>query len=208
MARPASILTPAQAELFTEPHKLAIPGLRYQTNFLSAAEELSLLDIIRGLELREAQFRQWRAHRRTISFGGKYDFTVNELLPAEPVPPFLFALRARVAAWSDIDASQFNHALIAEYRTGTQLGWHRDVPNFESVVGISLAGAARLRFRPYPPRDSQRKAAFAIELTPRSIYSMQESARWDWQHAVSPTKTLRYSITMRTLAQGKTRRSR
>jgi alkylated DNA repair dioxygenase AlkB len=82
------------------------------------------------------------------------------------------------------------------------------VPNFESVVGISLAGTAQLRFRPYPPRIGQRKAAFAIELAPRSIYSMQESARWDWQHAVSPTKTLRYSIAMRTLAHGKTRRSR
>jgi alkylated DNA repair dioxygenase AlkB len=206
MARPAS--TPAQAELFAEPQRLGIPGLRYQTNFLTAAEELALLDIIRRLELREAQYRQWRAHRRTISFGGKYDFTANKLLPAEPIPPFLFALRARVAAWSGVDASQLNHALIAEYRAGTQLGWHRDVPNFESVVGISLAGAARLRFRPYPPRIGQRKAAFAIELAPRSIYSMQDSARWDWQHALSPTKTLRYSITMRTLAQGHTRRSR
>lgn len=204
MGRPTS--TPAQAELFAEPHELAIPGLRYQTNFLTAAEERALLDSIRGIELREAQYRQWRAHRRTISYGGKYDFTANQLLPAEPVPPFLFALRARVAAWSGIDAAQFNHALIAEYRTGTQLGWHRDVPNFESVVGISLAGAARLRFRPYPPRVGQRQAAFAIELAPRSIYSMQASARWDWQHALSPTKTLRYSITMRTLAQGDTRR--
>jgi alkylated DNA repair dioxygenase AlkB len=206
MARPAS--TPAQAELFAEPHRLAIPGLRYQTDFLTAAEELALLDSMRGLELREAQYRQWRAHRRTISFGGKFDFTANVLLPAEPVPPFLFALRAHVAAWSGIEALQFNHVLIAEYRTGTQLGWHRDVPNFESVVGISLAGAARLRFRPYPPRMGQRKAAFAIELAPRSIYSMQDAARWEWQHALSPTKTLRYSITMRTSAQGNTCRRR
>jgi hypothetical protein len=97
MARAALTPTPAQAELFAEPHKLAIPGLRYQTNFLWAAEELSLLEILRSIELREAQYRQWRAHRRIISFGGKYDFTANELLPAEPIPPFLFALRARVA---------------------------------------------------------------------------------------------------------------
>jgi alkylated DNA repair dioxygenase AlkB len=207
MAQPASTQSPAQAELFAE-RQIAIPGLRYQTSFLPAAEEYSLLDSIRSLELREAQYRQWHAHRRTISFGGKYDFIANELLPAEPIPPFLFPLRARVAAWSGIEAAEFSHALIAEYRAGTQLGWHRDVPNYESVIGVSLAGAARLRFRPYPPRISQRKATLALEVAPRSIYSMQDSARWDWQHAVSPTKALRYSITFRTLARGPMRRSR
>jgi alkylated DNA repair dioxygenase AlkB len=140
-----------------------------------------------------------------VSFGGKYDFTAHELVPAEPIPLFLFALRARVGAWSGIAAAQFNHAIIAEYPTGTQLGWHRDVPHFESVVGVSLAGAARLRFRPYPPHVGRRKAPFAIDLEPRSIYSMQAVARWNWQHAVSPTKALRYSITLRTLAAGNTR---
>jgi alkylated DNA repair dioxygenase AlkB len=193
--------TPTQAELFAEPQRFAIPGLRYQTDFLSVAEELSLLEVIRSLDLREAQYRQWLANRRTIAFGGKYDFTANELLPAEPVPPFLFALRARSAAWSGLEAVQLNHAMIAEYRAGTQLGWHRDVPDFESAVGISLAGAGRLRFRPYPLRSGQRKAAFAIDLAPRSIYTLQGAARWDWQHAVSPTKALRYSITFRSLVQ-------
>jgi len=205
---PASTSSPAQAELFAAPQELAIPGLKYQTNFLSAAEELALLETIRSLDLKEAQYRQWQANRRTVSFGGKYDFTAHELVPAEPIPLFLLALRARIGAWSGIDAAQFNYAIIAEYRTGTQLGWHRDVPNFESVVGVSLAGAARLRFRPYPPSVGRRKAAFAIDLAPRSIYSMQAAARWNWQHAVSPTKALRYSITLRTLAAGHTRRNR
>lgn len=208
MARTLSMHAAAQAELFAEPQRFAMAGLRYQTNFLAAAEELALLEVIRGLDLRAAQYRQWRAHRRTISFGGKYDFTANELLPAEAVPPFLFALRARIAAWSGIAAAQLTHALIAEYRAGTQLGWHRDVPDFDSVVGISLAGAARLRFRTYPPQMGQRKAAFALELAPRSIYRMQGSARWDWQHALSPTKALRYSITFRTLAPRNSRSSR
>jgi alkylated DNA repair dioxygenase AlkB len=202
----ASTAAPAQAQLFAEPQSFAIPGLKYQTNFVSPTEELSLLEVIRSLDLKEAQYRQWRANRRTVSFGGKYDFTAHELMPAEPIPAFLFALRARIAAWSGIEASRFNHAIIAEYRTGTQLGWHRDVSNFEVVVGVSLAGAARMRFRPYPPRIGARKTALAIDLAPRSIYTLQAAARWDWQHAVSPTKVLRYSITFRTLAAGHARR--
>ena len=173
MARSASVNALAQGELFAGQHVFAIPGFRYQTSFLSPAQERLLLEAIRGLPLQEAQYRQWRANRRTVSFGGKYDFTANELMPAEPIPSFLFALRARAAAWSGIEASRFNHALIAEYRAGTQLGWHRDVSDFESVVGVSLAGAARMRFRPHPPRLGQRRAAFAIDLEPRSIYTMQ-----------------------------------
>jgi alkylated DNA repair dioxygenase AlkB len=208
MARPAATIAPTQAELFAEQQSFAIPGFRYQTSFLSCAEERSLLAVIRNLPLHEAQYRQWQANRRTVSYGGKYDFTANELLPAEPIPPALCALRARVAAWSGIEASQFNFALIAEYRAGTQLGWHRDVSNFECVVGVSLAGAARMRFRPHPPRAGERRAALAIDLEPRSIYTLQGAARWQWQHAISATKMLRYSITFRTAAEPNARRGR
>jgi alkylated DNA repair dioxygenase AlkB len=38
-----------------------------------------------------------------------------------------------------------------------------------------------------------------IDLAPRSAYLMRDAARWQWQHAISPTKELRYSITFRTL---------
>jgi alkylated DNA repair dioxygenase AlkB len=207
MARSAANHSPAQAQLFTESHLPDIPGLRYEPNFLTPAEELALIDLVEGFALKEAQYRQWQANRRTISFGGKYDFSANELLPAQPIPPSLFELRARAALWCGVDARTFNHALIAEYRPGTQLGWHRDVPNFEVVVGTSLAGPARMRFRPYPPREGARRAAFALELAPRSIYTLQGPARWQWQHAVSPTKALRYSITFRTLSVAKRRGS-
>lgn len=144
------------------------------------------------------------AHRHTVSYGGKYHFSTNELRPTAPVPPFLFGLRERIAAGSGIAASAFNHALIAEYQSGTQLGWRRDVAHLGSVVGVSLAGPARMRLRPHPPLPGHRKTAFALDLEPRSVYYMQGSARWDWQHAVSATKTLRYSVTFRALADKRT----
>ena len=203
MAKSAARNSPAQAQLFAQSHVPDITGLRYEPDFLTTADELALLGVIRGFALKEAQYRQWQANRRIVSFGGKYDFSANELLPAQPIPSSLFELRARAAAWCGIDALKFNHALIAEYRPGTQLGWHRDVPNFEAVVGISLAGSARMRFRPHRPRGATRRAAFALDLAPRSIYTLQGIARWQWQHAVSPTKALRYSITFRTLSAQK-----
>jgi alkylated DNA repair dioxygenase AlkB len=103
-----------------------------------------------------------------------------------------------MAAFMDVPAEALTHALIAEYQPGTQLGWHRDVPEFELVGGLSLHGPARLRFRPYPHRKGDR-TSLRLDLEPRAAYTLRGPARWGWQHAVSPTPALRYSITFRTL---------
>ena len=71
-----------------------------------------------------------------------------------------------------------------------------DVPEFEVVAGVSLAGGARMRFRPYPPRKGAR--VFTLELEPRSVYVLRDEIRWRWQHSVAPTQELRYSVTFRT----------
>jgi alkylated DNA repair dioxygenase AlkB len=188
---------PTQSELF-DSSAAGPEGFAYLPNFLSAAEERELLRVIGALPLQEASYKQWTAKRRIISYGGQYDFARNQLLPAQPVPEFLDPLRRRISEWTAIPASEFQHAMIAEYQRGTQLGWHRDVREFEQVVGISLAGPARMRFRPYPPRSGQSRGTSFIELQPRSIYLMCGAARWKWQHAISPTKAMRYSITFRT----------
>jgi hypothetical protein len=85
------------------------------------------------------------------------------------------------------------------------LGWHRDVPDYELVSGVSLAGVARLRFRPYPWKPEKKAEVFALEVAPRSAYILRDDARWKWQHHVPPTKVLRYSITFRTARQSSTR---
>lgn len=176
-------------------------GLVHAADFLDVVEERSLIEAIGGLPLVEARYRQYTAHRRTVSYGSTYDFATNRLGPAPAVPELLWPLRAKVAAWAAVDADAFVHALVTEYRPGTQLGWHRDVPDFGVVVGVSLAGAARMRFRPWPPdRATSRSHGFVLELAPRSAYVLRGEARWRWQHAISPPRTLRYSITFRTSA--------
>lgn len=176
------------------------PGFRYVTDFVDAAEEARLLEGFARLPLSEARYRQYTAKRRIASFGSQYDFSDNELRAAEPVPGFLLPLREKVAQWLAIPAERFAHALVTEYRPGTALGWHRDVPDFEVVAGISLAGPCRMRFRPYPPERGRARAAFDLVLQPRSAYAMQGEARWRWQHAIPPTAALRYSVTFRTLS--------
>ena len=104
-----------------------------------------------------------------------------------------------MAAWLGVPSSSVKHALVTEYRPGTALGWHRDVPDFELVCGISLAAACRMRFRPFPPAKD-RRSVLSLDLAPRSAYIFRGDARWRWQHGIPPTKALRYSITFRTMA--------
>jgi len=191
-----------QAEIF--PPELPL-GLAYREDFISKEEELQLLSEIQRLALKEAQYRQYTARRRTVNYGFSYDFTHQQSKPAPPIPEFLTPLRTRAARWVGVQSQDFVQALIAEYQPGTPLGWHRDVPDFEVVVGISLAGMARLRFRPYPWSPEKKSQVFALELAPRSAYILRDQARWGWQHHVPPTRQLRYSITFRTASDKRSR---
>lgn len=185
-----------QPDLFCDEAPSLPPGLVLQPEFISAAEEAALLRWIATLPLHEARYKAYTARRRVASFGSSYDFDTNELKPAPPVPAELQWLRERAAAWIGIAPTQLANALVAEYRAGTPLGWHRDVPDHEIVFGVSLASDATMRLRRYPPQA--RAPTLSLELPPRSAYVLRGEARWGWQHAIAPTPALRYSITLRT----------
>jgi alkylated DNA repair dioxygenase AlkB len=186
-----------QGELFGLTPKLP-EGFVYQPDFITRDDEAALLDLIRKLPLQEAKYKEYTAKRRIMSYGASYDFSNNELIPAGPIPLFLCPLRSRIAKWVGVPAAQLTHALIAEYKTGTQLGWHRDVPEFEIVVGVSLGGTCRMRLRPYPPKRGRNVDSLSLDLETRSSYIMRGKARWGWQHSIPPTEEDRYSITFRT----------
>ena len=187
-----------QRDLFGSPFELP-EGFVYAPEFLARDEEAALLEAIRALPLEHSKYREFTARRRTVSYGGQYDFSRNRLEDSPPIPEVLFPLRDKVAKWAGIAPEEFVHALVAEYQPGSPLGWHRDVPDFEVIVGVSLAGRARMRLRPYRPGEKPRRQdTLAVDLAPRSAYIMRGTARWGWQHAISETKELRYSITFRT----------
>ena len=188
-----------QQDLFGPPPAPQRPeGLVYEPDFLDALEEAALLTWFAGLSFEQARYKAYEARRRVVSYGGRYDFDTNVLHDAPPVPAELHALRDRCAAWAKVPRDAFAHALVAEYAPGTPLGWHRDVPDFETVVGVSLGGPARMRLRPWPPDASRRADVIALDLDPRSVYRLTGAARWAWQHCIAPTPSLRYSITFRT----------
>jgi alkylated DNA repair dioxygenase AlkB len=174
-------------------------GFVHAPELISREDEAALLEAIRELPLKEAAYKEYTAKRRTVSYGGKYDYTQNVLNPAPEIPAFLMPLRDKVASWVGIPPEKFVHGLVSEYRPGTPLGWHRDVPDFEAIVGVSLGGTARMKLRPYKPGERNLRAdVIVLDLEPRSAYSIRGVARWGWQHSIVATTELRYSVTFRT----------
>lgn len=187
-----------QSDLFDAPAPALPPGMRYEREFIEAHEEQALVRFAAALPLQEMNYKGYTARRRVFSFGGRYDFGANRLESGPPIPCDLEPLRARLAAWSGLAPEAFTQVLVAEYRPGTPLGWHRDVPDFEDVIGVSLLGEGVMRFRRYPPDAATNRDVLKVVVEPRSIYLLRGPARWAWQHSVPPAKELRYSITWRT----------
>lgn len=173
-------------------------GFLYQPNFLTETEESDLLRRIQKLEFGVYDFRGYIAKRRVLAFGGGYDFSTRRMTVAsEAIPDFLISIRDRAAAVAGMTADEIGHAMITEYSIGAPIGWHRDAPQFEAIIGISLRSSCRMRFKPHQDEGK----IVSILLEPRSIYVMRGVARSRFQHSIPAVKDLRYSITFRTLRQ-------
>ena len=196
----------SQIELFSTAPELP-DGFLYRRDFISLAEEQELVSAIEQLEFDEIRMHGVVAKRRTVQFGQHYGFETFKLTPAAAIPDFLLPLRERVGAFADCDAAEFEEALVTEYRPGAQIGWHRDAPPFDVIVGVSLLGDCTMQLRRWPapkstPSSGQKPPKPVRQpLAPRSAYILRGSARTEWQHHISATKALRYSITFRTLRQ-------
>jgi alkylated DNA repair dioxygenase AlkB len=173
------------------------PGFRYRTGILEVGEERELVERIRGLPLSEFEFHGYLAKRRVVYFGYEYRYDENALRAAAEIPGFLLPLRARAAEFAARPAEDLVHAMVAEYRPGTQIGWHRDKPVFGDVIGVSLLSSCVFRLRRRVEGGFER---YALTVEPRSVYRLGGPARTDWYHSIPAVSALRYSITFRTLA--------
>jgi alkylated DNA repair dioxygenase AlkB len=176
-------------------------GLRFEDAFLSPEEEARLDRHHRGLPLANMKYQQFTALRRVVSYGGQYDFSAQRLNAAAPLPAWLDPVRQRAGAWAGIAPERFSQALVAEYQPGTPLGWHRDVPDFEDIVGISLLGDAVMRFRAYPPTPPKNPTSCACSCRPAPSTCCAAQRAGAGSTASRRPKQLRYSITLRTSAR-------
>ena len=180
------------------------PGFMYRDDFISPAEEAELIADIARVEFSNFEMRGVVARRRVAFFGASYDESRG---PERPIPEFLHPLLNRAATWAGVDADAFAMALINEYRAGAPIGWHRDAPQYDIIVGVSLLSSARMRFRLYVSPSAtpagRRQATHEITVRPRSAYVMRGESRNNYEHSIPPVAELRYSITFRTLRAGR-----
>lgn len=182
----------ASASLFAE-------GLRYRPDFITEAEEQALAAALAQLPLKPFEFHGHLGNRRVLSFGLRYDYSRRGIEAAAQPPPFLDALRGRVAEFAGHTPEEFRQIGINEYREGAGIGWHKDKPEFGDVVGISLLSDVKMRFR---KRSGAGWLRASHLMQARSIYILSGEVREKWEHSIAPVAALRYSLTFRTLAPG------
>jgi alkylated DNA repair dioxygenase AlkB len=176
------------------------PGFRYEEDFLASSDEEVLLSRIGEVAFSAFEMRGVVARRRVAFFGQAYDAS----RPSAAIPDFLQPLRTAAARWAGVDAEALAMALINEYPPGAPIGWHRDAPQYDIVIGISLGSPCRMRLRPYASPASaaggpRRSTTHELTLEPRSIYLLSGPARSGFEHSIPAVDALRYSITFRTL---------
>jgi alkylated DNA repair dioxygenase AlkB len=176
---------------------MALPeGLRHEREFLTPDGHDEMLVRVSMLHFGEMKMRGVVARRRIAQFGWRYSFESFKLTRGDDPPDYLAALQARAESFAGLPAGDLAEILVTEYRPGATIGWHRDAPPFDVVVGISLGASCRFRFRRDVPSGWQ---TTELELQPRSIYLLDGPARREWQHSIPAVKALRYSITFRSL---------
>lgn len=185
----------AQPDLFDERH---LPGLSQTAAIVTPAEERALIAAIDAADLSPFRFHGWFGKRLTASYGWGYDFDDASLAPSAPIPDWLLPLRAKAALFAGLEAQEFVQALLIRYDPGAGIGWHRDRPVFEHIIGISLGAAATMRFRRRRPGGFERATA---ELMPRSAYHLTGEARHQWEHSIAAMPATRWSITFRSLSE-------
>lgn len=182
-----------QPTLFEAPPILP-QGMVYRPDFITRAEESELLDWLATLPFEPFQFHGFEGRRRVVSFGWRYDFSRTHLEKADELPAELAPLQARAEALAGLAPGELAQVLINEYREGAPIGWHRDRPVFDKVVGVSLAAACPFRLRRRVADGFERTT---LTLEPRSAYLLSGPARTLWEHSIPPVAAHRYSITFR-----------
>ncbi|WP_439371287.1 alpha-ketoglutarate-dependent dioxygenase AlkB [Bradyrhizobium sp. DASA03120] len=139
-------MTQQQLGLFADPDG-GPTGLRYADDFIDGAAEQELIGRIAALPLQRFQFGAFEGNRRVASFGYRYDYALQRLTEADPIPDWVAPTARLVEAWAGLSAGSVQQVLCTEYDVGVGIGWHRDKPHFDKVLGLSLGSPCKFRFR-------------------------------------------------------------
>jgi alkylated DNA repair dioxygenase AlkB len=187
-----------QPNLFGEGPDLP-DGMTYAEEIITPAEEKGLAHYLAALPLKPFEFvGGLKGNRKVISFGWRYDFGQHKLQQAEEISAPLLSLRKQAAAFAGMEAERLQQVLITEYAPGAGIGWHKDRPQFDQVIGVSILAPCVFRLRRKSGPTWERKSFTA---QPRSAYLLSGASRHGWEHSIPTVKALRYSVTFRSFRE-------
>jgi len=171
-------------------------GFLYVPELISTADQSRILEELQALEYHHDTFRGRQLKRGYAQFGFSYVTTGRKLEPAPEFPVFLRDFLT--LANPQCPGHTFNQCIVTYYPKSAGIGWHTDAPVFgDCIMGASFGNQARFQLR---QKDSDEIHEFAI--VPGSLYCMQGTVRWDYQHQIVPVKLDRYSVTFRQVQEG------
>ena len=175
------------------------PGFTYTDNFISPEEEKKLAHEISKMELHTFTFQGYEAKRKVASFGYDWSFEKQALSKGKDIPAAFHWLIEKIASHLSIQVNNIAELSVTEYPEGAVINWHRDAPPFDMIAGISLLSDCTFKLRPHDKAIQGRSSVISFPVRRRSLYVMTGEARTEWQHSTAAVKSLRYSITVRTL---------
>lgn len=153
-----------------------IEGLTYKAGFVSAEEEIELLERLDHVD--------WSTEmqRRVYSFGSVYG-PDGQRVGAKPLPEWAARIATRLHDQGLFDPKP-DRALANEYLPGQGISPHVDyVSDFgDTVASLSLGSDAVMDFA----RGSQR---YRVWLERRSVVVMKGVARYEWTHGIARRKS-------------------
>lgn len=156
-----------------------VPGLLVIPDFIDPAMEAALMQ--------EIDTQTWVVDydRRLQYYGYRNELETPYSLIAIPVPmpPLVQQLSEQIVA-RGILQYQPDQVIINEYLPGQGLRPHKDRNYFENqICGINLGSGCIMRYIKIKGGD-----VVDVAVPRRSLYLMQDDARYKWNHSIPPRK--------------------
>lgn len=157
----------------------SVPGLYLYRDFISASLEEELL--------KEIDAQPWVVDydRRLQYYGYRNELEKPYDLVEFPVaiPPKIYSLSEKIVEQKILEY-QPDQVIINEYDPGQGIRPHKDRNYFDNqICGINLGSGCVMKFIKIKGSE-----VIDVEIPRRSLYVMQDEARYKWNHAIPPRK--------------------
>lgn len=155
------------------------PGLKIYRDYISESIEDKLI--------REIDSQVWIVdyQRRLQYYGYRNELESPYSLVSFPVPipPLIYSLSEELVR-DRIVTDQPDQVIINEYSPGEGIRPHKDRNYFDNqICGVNLGSGCVMRFKHIKEGD-----VVDVEIPRRSVYVMQDEARYKWNHSILPRK--------------------